>query len=102
MTKKAIIKKTEETKAASKPAKVTKESKLVELLSGKTAYTTAEVMKKTGFSATSAGMYLSQSYLDRKEKPYKLIVETKGGKQVFRYEIKGKDKSKSKSKGGKK
>ena len=93
-TKKVVIKKAAKKEPVKEiavtPIKETKESKLVKLLSGKEAYTAEEVMKKTGFSAASANMYLSQSYLDRKGKPYKVIIEAKGGKQAFRYTIKGK------------
>lgn len=97
-TKKVVIKKAAKKEPVKEtttvPVKETKESKLVKLLSGKEAFTAEEVMKKTGFSAASANMYLSQAYLDRKEKPYKVIIEAKGGKQAFRYEAKGKGKGK--------
>lgn len=60
-----------------------KESKLIALMLGKKAYTPKELAQKTGYADASVKMYLSQVYLDRKGKPFK-IVEEKGGK--FRYE----------------
>ena len=76
---------------AAQPAKgETKESKLVGLLLGKTAYTVKQIMDKTGFSMASAGMYISQSYLDRKNKPYKVVVSENGMQKTYRYEARKK------------
>ncbi len=92
MAKKAKIKeeKTAKRKQAAKrePGGETKESKLVKLLSGKEMYTLDEIVRRTGFAVASAKMYVSQDYLNRKEKPYKVIVGKKGGKEAYRMETK--------------
>lgn len=64
----------------------TKESKLVKLLLGKKSYSHAEIMEKTGYSKASVDMYLSQGYLDRKSKPWRVIETWSGKKRVYRYE----------------
>ncbi len=66
----------------------TKESKLVKLLSGKEMFTIDEIMVKTGFALASAKMYVSQDYLDRKKKPYKIFVGKKGVLAAYRLEVK--------------
>lgn len=92
--KKVVAKRAAKKAQATAPAKETKESVLLKLLSGKELYTAAEVAKKTGFSPASTNMYLSQAYLDRKNKPYKIVAGTKGNKPAFRYIAKGKNKGK--------
>jgi hypothetical protein len=91
MVKKTVAKKTKIV-AAAKTNKAaggeTKESKLVKLLSGKEMFTLDEIVKRTGFAQASAKMYVSQDYLDRKGKPYKVVVGKKGGKEAYRMEIK--------------
>ena len=92
MVKKVVAKKP--AVKAAEPAKgkekVTKESILVKLLSGKESYTLAEIIKKVGYSEASAKMYTQQGYLDRKEKPFKVVISQKGKDQAFRYEAKKK------------
>ncbi len=92
--KKLVVKKAVKKAQTAAPVKVTKESVLLKLLSGKELHTAVEVAKKTGFSPASTNMYLSQSYLDRKNKPYKIVTGTKGSKPAFRYITKGKSKKK--------
>ncbi|MCQ9207656.1 MAG: hypothetical protein NG740_07240 [Omnitrophica bacterium] len=74
--------------AAKKEVKVTKESKLVKLLSGKELYTLKEIIAKTGFAAASAKMYTSAEYLKRKNKPYKVVESKKGKDTAYRFKIK--------------
>jgi hypothetical protein len=66
----------------------TKESKLVKLLSGKEMFTVDEIVAKTGFAPASAKMYVSQDYLDRKEKPYRVVVGKKSAIIAYRLEVK--------------
>ena len=68
--------------------KESKESKLIELLSGTKSYTRKEVIKQTGYSEASVDMYLSQGYLDRKNKPFKVVESLIAGCKAFRYEPK--------------
>lgn len=65
-----------------------KESKLIKLLSGKKAYTHKEIVKYTGYAKASVDMYLSQGYLDRKAKPFKVVETSKGKDKLYRYEPK--------------
>jgi hypothetical protein len=75
--------------AQAKSTKVSKESRLVKLLSGEKFYTVAEIVKAVGFAKASAGLYVTQSYLDRKGKPYKVVVgATKTKVPTYRYEAK--------------
>jgi hypothetical protein len=89
MAKKIVIKKGKDKKPTVKreAGGETKESKLVKLLSGKEMFTLDEIVSKTGFAPASAKMYVSQDYLDRKEKPYKIFVGKKGSKEAYRMEV---------------
>jgi hypothetical protein len=60
------------------------------LLSGKESFTLAEIISKVGYAENSAKMYVNQAYLDRKEKPFKVIVSKKGKEEVYRYEARKK------------
>ena len=64
----------------------TKESKLIKLLSGKKSYSHDEIVKHSGYAIASVNMYLSQGYLDRKSKPYRVIETWAGKKRMYRYE----------------
>ncbi len=87
MAKKAVVKKTKTVITATKAKEVggeTKESKLIKLLSGKDLYTLDEIIRHTGFAQASAKMYVSNDYLKRKDKPYKVVTGKKGGKEAYR------------------
>ncbi|NQT22352.1 MAG: hypothetical protein HQ579_02820 [Candidatus Omnitrophica bacterium] len=94
VAKKIVVKKVVKKGQAKAPIKETKESALLKLLLGKELHTAKEIIKKTGFSQASLNMYLSQAYLDRKNKPYKIVAGTKGKEPAFRYVAKGKSKGK--------
>jgi len=94
MVVKKAVKKGQAKAQAAAPVKETKESMLLKLLLGKELCTAKEIIKKTGFSQASLNMYLSQAYLDRKNKPYKIVAGTKGKEPAFRYVAKGKVKGK--------
>lgn len=74
-----------------KAKKETKEGKLVKLLSGKNFYSYEQIIKATGFSKASLDMYLSQGYLDRKQKPYIVIEKQVGKTKTYKYQVEGFD-----------
>ena len=73
----------------------TKESKLIKLLTDGKTHSYAQIMKVSGYAKASLDMYLSQAYLDRKGKAFKVVESTTGKDKAYHDEVKGARKGKS-------